>query len=222
MKGKVVVVIPAFNEERSVARVVERAVGIIEEVIVVDDGSLDRTATLASLDGTVPVIQHPYNIGCGGALRTGIAHAQKGNADIIVLLDADGQHNPEEIPTLLDPILNGYTHLVAGARDFSKMTLPRRASNILTANILRRSFGVTLPDVQCGFRAIRSDVLDRLKIHEDGYPWACEMLINAKRRDLKMASVEIETIRAQKSGISPLRDTLQWLRMMLRKERRES
>ena len=101
-----------------------------------------------------------------------------------------------------------------GARDFDRMTLPRKASNLLTARLQTR-FGVKLPDVQCGFRAIRADALQHIQLRQDGYPWACEMLIEAKKQGLKMEPVPIETIRGLKSEIKPLRDTLEFLYMLL-------
>jgi glycosyltransferase involved in cell wall biosynthesis len=216
---KVVAIIPAFNEEKNIARVVDKAINEVDRVIVVDDGSEDKTFELASLDGSIPIIKHPYNIGCGASLRTGIEYALRLKPDIIVMLDGDAQHNPEEIPCLIEPILNNNQHLVVGARDFAKMSIVRRSSNILTKNMLERFFNVKMPDVQCGFRAIRTDVFNTLKIEENGYPWACEMLIKANRLGLKMKSVEIETIKADKSSIKPIRDSIAFLRMMIRNDR---
>ncbi|MEM2905915.1 MAG: glycosyltransferase family 2 protein [Candidatus Bathyarchaeia archaeon] len=213
MKHRVVAVIPAFNEARTIAAVLDGVLDAVGYAIVVDDGSLDGTAALASLDGTVPVVRHPQRRGVGAALRTGIAEALSMRPEVILTLDADGQHNPEEAPSLLEPILSGRADLVVGARDFSKMPVPRQASNLVTARILR-GFGVHLPDVQCGFRAIRREALERLQIEEDGYPWAAEQLIRAQRLGVQMGSVEIETIRGDKSGVKPLRDTIRFLRMI--------
>ena len=85
--------------------------------------------------------------------------------------------------------------------------------------MLERFFNVKMPDVQCGFRAIRADVFNVLKIEENGYPWASEMLIKANRLGLKMKSVEIETINADKSSIKPLRDSIAFLKMMISNDR---
>lgn len=222
MKPKIVAVVPAFNEQKTIARVVMKTAEIVENVVVVDDGSIDRTFKIASLDGTIPVLSHSHNIGPGGALRSGINYALLSKPDIIVTLDADLQHNPEEIPSLLEPILKRKSQLIVGRRDFSEMSLPRRLSNTLTAKILNQTWNVNLADVQCGFRAVRTDVLRSLKIRENGYPWACEMLINAQRLGVKMLSVYVETIRGDKSSVKPLRDTLRFLRMLSRQKGREN
>jgi len=207
---------------RARAEVVMKTSEVVENVVVVDDGSVDGTFNVASLDGTIPVIKHPYNIGVGATIRIGITHALKTKPDIVVMLDADGQHNPEEIPSLLEPILKRKSQLIVGRRDFSEMSLPRRLSNTLTAKILNQTWNVNLADVQCGFRAVRTDVLRSLKIRENGYPWACEMLINAQRLGVKMSSVHVETIRGDKSSVKPLRDTLCFLRMLSRQKGREN
>lgn len=218
MKCKAIAVIPAFNEQAHVRKVVERAVEFVDYVVVVDDGSVDGTFEQAGLDGAVEVLRHPRNMGVGAALRTGIAHALQYKPGAIVLLDADGQHDPEEIPSLLRPVLGGEAHLAVGMRDFSLMSLPRHISNSLSAHILRRFYGVPVGDVQCGFRAVRADALGRLTIEQDGYPWAAEQLIKAARLGLKMADVPIETIRPASSHIKPVWDTLRFLHMLLREK----
>jgi glycosyltransferase involved in cell wall biosynthesis len=216
VKAKIAAVIPAYNEEKHVGKVVEEAVTFADTVIVVDDGSADSTFTEASLDGAVQVIRHKRNIGVGAALETGIRAALKLKPKVIVTLDADGQHLPEEIPALAEPILRGQAHITVGQRDFNVMSLPRKASNILTARILNRMFKVPLPDVQCGFRAIRGDIAPHLLGWDRGYPWACEMLIKAEALNLKMASASITTINPEKSHIKPLTETLRFLNMLLR------
>lgn len=215
MREKVIAVIPAFNEERDVARVVQKTLNEVDNVIVVDDGSRDATFKLASLDGTVPVIKHSYNIGVGRALRTGFNWTHSLKPEIVIMLDADGQHDPVDISNLVEPVLKGDAVLTIGERDFGKMSSVRRASNLLTSKILHDWFNVGLYDTQCGFRAIRTDALGLMSLRQDGYPWASEMLIQARQLGLKMKSAPIETIRPSKSGIRPLRDTLQFVRMCI-------
>jgi glycosyltransferase involved in cell wall biosynthesis len=183
----------------------------------VDDGSTDSTAAKASLNGSVPVVRHVQNIGVGAALETGMRLALKLKPQVIVTLDADEQHKPEEIPALVEPVLKRQAHISVGARDFNVMSLPRKTSNILTAKMLSSMFHVDLPDVQCGFRAIREDAASLLLGWGKGYPWACEMLIKAKQLNLKLASAPIATINPESSHIKPLTETLHFLNMLLRR-----
>jgi len=217
MKAKIAAVIPAYNEEKHVQEVCEKTVEFADAVFVVDDGSIDLTAAKASLDGSIPVARHVRNVGVGAALETGIRLALKLKPQVVVTLDADGQHKPEEIPALAEPVLKRQAHIAVGGRDFNVMSLPRKASNVLTAKMLNCMFHVGLPDVQCGFRAIRGDTASLLLGWDKGYPWACEMLIKAKQLNLKMASAPIATINPESSHIKPLTETLRFLNMLLRR-----
>ena len=216
MRPRVVAVLPAFNEEATVRRVVEEVYELVGMVVVVDDGSRDGTPSRADLDGMVQVLRHPRNLGVGAALRTGLRKAFRLRPDAVVLLDSDGQHDPQEIPSLLEPVLGGSAHLAVGCRDFNRMSPVRRASNLLTAKLLRSLFGVEVADVQCGFRALRGDLVPHLLPAVDGYPWASEQLIRAQSLKLKIQGVEVSTLPrlSGQSHVKPLRDTLSWLGMM--------
>jgi glycosyltransferase involved in cell wall biosynthesis len=111
----VVACIPAFNEGRGIGGVVVRAVRYVDRVVVCDDGSVDLTGAIAEGLGAV-VIRHERNRGKGAALRSAFLRARELGADVVVMLDADGQHDPEEIPGLIEPILRGEADMVVGSR----------------------------------------------------------------------------------------------------------
>lgn len=205
---KVIAVIPAFDECETIARVAYEAKRLVDEVIVVDDGSTDETFNEAQ---ETCVIRHQINRGKGDALRTGFEEALKRHADIIVTLDADGQHDPNEILKLIRPILNDKADLAIGRRDRNSMRLIRRLSNVLCSKILRL-FGLDLYDTQCGFRAYsRKTILTLLpQIRSHRYVAETEYLIKAKKAQLSILDTPIATIESSKSNIKPLRDTLQF------------
>ena len=149
---KISVVIPAYNEEKSICDVVSGALRYCDEVIVVDDGSSDKTAITAARCGA-KVVRHEVNRGYIEALRTGFRAA---SGDIIVTMDGDGQHYPGDIPRLVKPIIDGKADLVLGVRD--KLTFSERIIAILTGLVVRVS------DASTGFRAIRSNIAKRMKI----------------------------------------------------------
>src|SRR3989338_2133740 len=152
-----ILVIPAYNESRTLSEVVENCKKLVGEVIVVDDGSIDDTAYHAKRNG-VTVLSHLVNRGYGAALKTGIIAALQRGADIVVTIDADGQHEPQEIQKIIEPLRNGKADIAIGNRfaPASKregMSLFRRilinAGNVLTWIL----YGVWLSDTQSGFRA---------------------------------------------------------------------
>jgi len=115
MKPLVVACIPAYNEEGSIAGVVVQARKYVDRVVVCDDGSVDLTGAIAEGLGAV-VVRHGRNLGKGAALRSAFLRARELGADVVAMLDADGQHDPEEIPGLVEPILKGEADMVVGSR----------------------------------------------------------------------------------------------------------
>lgn len=150
---KVSVILPALNEEKTIGEIVKRVKEYADQVIVIDDGSSDRTTEKAKEQGAT-VISHGENRGYVASLRTGFRNA---NGDIIVIMDADGQHNPEDIPRLLKPILAGEADLVIGARD----KLSSFSERLITR--LTR-FRVDTKDACSGFRALRRDVAKKMRV----------------------------------------------------------
>lgn len=219
---RTICVIPAFNEEENIGWVVRECRNYVDEVIVVDDGSTDRTSSEAKEAGAI-VLRHPRNMGKGAALRTGFREALRRGADIIVVIDGDGQHNPHDIPRLVRELLEKDADIVIGSRFLKKqlggMPPQRVLSNLLTTTILRVFFGLKITDSQCGFRAYRRSAVEKLINFKDNrYAAETEMLIDAKRFGLKISEVNIAVrYGEERSKIRPLRDTLRWISLVLRK-----
>ena len=190
----VIAILPAFNEEISIGSMVLHAREHAERVIVVDDGSSDRTAEIARFAGA-EVIRHPKNMGKGAALKTGFDLAEQNGAKVIVTMDTDGQHDPEEIPKLVAPILQGEADMVNGSRymngkDRNTPFYRRIGQNVLDkATNLNCGFHIT--DTQSGFRAFDKNALHVFGFKSNGLAIESEMLMDASNAGLKIKEVEI-------------------------------
>ncbi len=189
---KTLAVIPAYNEELAIGSVVLRCREYVDEVLVVDDGSLDRTAEVAKRANAV-VYRHESKQGKGGAIQSALDYARRNGFEAMVLVDGDGQHDPAEIPQLLGPILSGEADLVCGIRYKATTHMPRyrrvgkRALDYLTA------FGAkgTVTDSQCGFRALSRLAIDTLHLEERDFAVDSEMLIDARGKGLRIREVPV-------------------------------
>ena len=172
--------IPAYNEEATIGSVVLKARKHVDEVIVIDDGSADATSEVARLAGA-KVIRHENNLGKGAALKAAFDWASKANADVLVTLDADGQHNADEIPSLVRPIFAGEADVAIGSRFLdSESSAPRYrklGQDILTGatNI---GGGLEIRDTQSGFRAFSKKVFKSFSFRERGMGIESEMLMD--------------------------------------------
>lgn len=165
-------------------------------VIVVDDGSADGTVRVAESAGARVVRQTP-NQGKGAALRTGFRHALDEGADAVVTLDADGQHDPAEIPGLVAAFQTGRPELVIGCRDFVAMPPLRRLANTLGSLVLRLALGVRIPDNQSGYRLVGRRVMEAMTSSaESGFEFEVEMIAECLRRGWRIEWVPIRTIYA--------------------------
>ena len=214
---RVAIVIPAYQAAPTVAAVVAGAQSVAP-VYVVDDGSTDGTGDVGRAAGAT-VLSHETNRGKGAALATGIAAALAADAQIIVTLDADGQHPPTETPRLLMPIVDGRADLVLGARDRSgAMPLGRRFTNWVSARLATRIAGQGVADAQTGFRAFTRAVAERVQPVEDRYEYEMAFLLGACDAGFRVACVAIPTIYAgAESHFRPWADTWRVVRVFARR-----
>lgn len=213
---KICAVIPAHNERVKIGEVVRRTRKYADLVIVVDDGSNDGTGEAAMKAGA-QVVRSESNEGKGAALRRGFAEALKGDWEYIVTMDGDGQHDPENIQTLIAKAQSGDYDLVCGSRMRNVVMMPivRRWTNRLMSLIVSLLAGINLRDTQCGFRLVSRRILETLNLKESGYNIESELVISAGRMNFRIAEVPIKTIYAnEKSKINPIKDTVRFVRFL--------
>ncbi len=211
-------VIPAYQEEKHVAEVARRVRAQLEHVLVVDDGSTDATAESARRAG-VDVIVHPQNRGKGESIKTGMRYWLDRGIDYVVLLDADGQHLPEEIVHFIDAAGQNNAKIFVGTRmnDVTSMPWVRRVVNRYMSDKISRACGQQIPDTQCGFRMLHRDLIPELLGGTNRFDYETEMLIIASRNGHRIAAVPITTVYSDEvSSIHPVRDTLRFFKLMRR------
>jgi glycosyltransferase involved in cell wall biosynthesis len=207
--ARVVAVIPAFNEARTIAAVVSRVRPYTSSVCVVDDGSTDGTADAACAAGA-EVVRNTEGRGKGNAVRTGLAHVLRGDYTYVLLIDADLQHLPEEAPGLIDEAERTGADVVLGERRFDRRATPaaRYYANRIGSRALSWFIGVAVRDTQCGYRLFRADMLRDLPLKARGYDIETEMLVKLRRRNGRIVSVPVTAVYAgQTSKLRPVRDT---------------
>jgi glycosyltransferase involved in cell wall biosynthesis len=205
-KTGVLVGIPAYDEGKYVASIVVQAKQYADEVIVVDDGSRDNTARIAELAGAT-VVRHDENRGKGAAIQTILAEAKKRKPDVLVLLDADFQHNPNEIPIIIKPIRQGFD-LVIGSREAQKEKTPsyRRIGQKVLLRSTRMLSGSEIVDSESGFRALSLRAVNEIELKEKGFAVETEMIASAADKNLKITEVPISNIyTVDGSTLNPVR-----------------
>lgn len=214
--SRVLAIIPAYEAAHLVGDVVRGAL-LHLPVVVVDDGSNDDTSGAAREAGAEVLRQEP-NQGKGAALKRGFQHALDEGFQAVLTLDADGQHDPAEIPKFLAARQSDGPDLIIGARDFSEMPLVRRVSNTIGRWSLSRAVGQDIPDNQSGYRMLsRRLTAESLTSGESGFEFEVDMVLTCLRRDWPMAWVPIRTIYEGKgSHISPIDHVVSFFRMVKR------
>jgi glycosyltransferase involved in cell wall biosynthesis len=200
------VAMPAYNEDRFIGTMVLKARKYAARVIVVDDGSTDGTAEISRMAGA-DVITHPENRGKGAAIQSIINEAKQDMPDVLIVLDADGQHNPDEIPRLVQAVLDGYD-LVIGSRKLAKKSIPsyRRVGQRVLLFSTRFLTRKKITDSESGFRAFSQRAIAELELTQQGFAVETEMIAVAEEKNLKVTEVPITVqYKGDSSTLNPVR-----------------
>lgn len=212
------VLIPAYNEAQRIGPVICGAQGAGFTVLVLDDGSTDETAAVASKAGA-RVLVSEKNEGKGACLRRGIEAFLKTDFKAVVLMDSDGQHASEDLSMLLAALDPGHIDMVIGNRMDRPTGMPwiRQATNRLMSAILSLACGQKIPDSQCGYRALTRRAVQTLSIQSDRFEVESEMILEASRHGLVIAAVPVRCVYGSEvSRIRPLRDTVRFVNFLFR------
>ena len=222
-RANVAALIPCYFEEKKIREVAAATKVQLDLVLVVDDGSTDRTTEEARAAG-VEVIKHEKNAGKGAAIKTGLrALLDRPAVEFILILDGDGQHLPSEIPNFLAEANATGAPMIVGNRmgDVRDMPFVRRCTNRYMSWTISRVIGQRVPDSQCGFRMFhRSLAAELLEMESGGFDFETEMLALAARRGCKIGAARVSTIYGDEvSKIHPVRDTLKFFKLLKRLKR---
>jgi len=209
MKRPLCCLIPAFNEEKRIADVVRGVREHIPDIIVVDDGSRDATASHAERSGAV-VIRHDANKGKGMALRTGFSHALSRDYAAVLTLDGDGQHATDEIAKFVSAFETDSGDIIIGARLWDRAAIPRYRyiPNQIGIYCISKAAGCRIDDTQSGFRLYRREVLEKITLATTGFETETEVLIRAGKAGFRIHSLPVSAIYHSdyKTNFRPIRD----------------
>ena len=205
---KILVIVPAYNEERTIRGVIQnvRTALPATDVLVVNDGSSDATGTIVREEGAL-ILEHPYNMGIGATMQTGFLYALRNGYQVAVQIDGDGQHDPEFLPSLIGPLIQGKSNLVIGSRYLSdggfKSTFFRKAGITFFACLIRICTGKTVTDPTSGFRSMdRKGIRLFANDYPSDYP-EVETLILAHKKGLHFQEVPTR-MRHRQGGTSSI------------------
>lgn len=216
-KNKICAVIPFYNEEKFIYKVIENTLKHVDQVFAVDDGSTDNSALIISQLPRVKILKLHNNYGKGYALQKGFENAVNQNFDIVITLDADGQHEPHFIPNFLKCLENFDLCIGNRLNNTNQMPLQRIVSNKITSFLLSVKVDQKIFDSQCGFRAYKSEILNKVRIEKNGYEAESELLIKAAKKGYKIGSVDISTIYgSEKSKIKPVKAITGFIKILFK------
>lgn len=215
-----IVVIPSYNEARTIGTIVQDIVNMGLSVLVIDDGSADNTERLA-LDAGAMVLRHKVNKGKGYSVRQAIKYVlDKTRYEWLLIMDGDGQHHTEDIASFLKATdQDGEVDMVLGNRmsDAEGMPKVRYWTNKFTSGVLSAICRHEIPDSQCGYRLLKTDAVRRMNLETEKYDIESEMLIEAAEMQMNVVSVPIRTIYGDEvSAINPIRDTLKFFNLIVK------
>jgi len=217
---KICILIPAYNAQETLGSVLKKIEPLKMDTFVVNDGSSDETKKVA-LENGAHLLDHPLNLGKGAALRTGFQYILRMDYQVIITLDADGQHDPSEIPSLLEIFQSVKPDILIASRaaEFRRMTFLRRFWNRLGVKAVARLCHSDITDSQSGFRLIRANVLKEVGLSTSGFETELELLIKACKKGFSVLSVPINTQKVDGTGSShfrPVVDTWRVCKLFLR------
>ncbi|HYA93743.1 MAG TPA: glycosyltransferase family 2 protein [Thermodesulfobacteriota bacterium] len=213
---KTCILIPAYNAQDTIGSVLKKIEPLKSDIVVVDDGSSDKTKRLAS-DNRIQLVEHPVNLGKGAALRTGFQHILQRDYRVVITLDADGQHDPAEIPFLLKIFQSVKPDILIASRamEFGKMTFLRRFWNRLGVKAVSRLCHSDITDSQSGFRLIRTEVLKAVDLTTSRFETELELLIKACKKGFSVLCVPISTPRIDGTGSTHFRPVVDTWRVCM-------
>lgn len=215
---KICVLIPAYNEAKTIPELINQIKLQGLTPVVIDDGSTDNTTAVALKSGAT-VLTNTINEGKGASLIKGFNYAIENKFEAVITMDADGQHLPEEIPYFIKASENNQNGIIIGNRmcETRNMPLIRVATNKLMSWVISVIAKQTIPDSQCGFRLIKVKILEKIKFTTRKFETDSELLIKASRMGFKIESIPTKSVyRGEKSKINPFIDTLRFLKFIFK------
>ena len=216
-ENNIFIVIPAYNEAKTIGSIVSALDKRGFRVIVVDDGSRDNTILEANKFGA-EIIAYAKNAGKGRSVREGLEYALKNNCEAAITMDGDGQHSIDDIDKFINEYKKSGADLILGNRLHNprKMPFVRRCTNFIMSFIISLLIIEKIEDSQCGYRLISRKGIEKMKLNTTNYEIESEMLMEAKRRGLKMSSVNINSIyEGETSQINPFLDTFRFIKFII-------
>lgn len=214
---KICALIPSYNESKTIGLLVRSVKAKGLDVVVVDDGSVDRTAEIAR-DSGAKVLRRKQNKGKGTSLKEAFRYALDKDYDAVVTMDADGQHSPSDISNFIDVAKKADVAIIVGNRMSSSKNMPpvRWLTNKFMSFVISKICRQSIPDSQCGFRLFKKEALKALDLTSANYEIESEALIEACRKNLKIKFIPIQAIYAQQiSRINPIIDTIRFFRYIV-------
>ena len=213
----VFVVIPTYNEIKTIGSIVEKLRERGFRVVVVDDGSSDHTIVDANKFGA-EIIAHSKNVGKGRCIREGMEYSLEKGCDVVITMDGDGQHDLKEIDKFINVYKETKADIVLGNRMHDPKNMPyiRRCTNIFMSFVISLILVERVDDSQCGYRLLSRNAVGKMHLRSAKYEIESEMLIEAKRHSLKIASVDIDSIyHGESSQINPFFDTIRFIKLII-------
>ncbi len=213
MPKNICVLIPSYNEARTIGQIVAELRAQGHTVYVVDDGSSDNTARIAHDAGAV-VVKHKRNLGKGASLREGFKHIVKMGFEAVIIMDGDGQHLVSDISNFIRKMETSGADMIIGNRmdDVSQMPRERIYTNRFMSSLISLLSSQSIPDTQSGFRLIKSDILEKVNLKSSNYEIESELIIKSARAGFRIESVPIKTIYSDEtSKVNPFVDTIRFI-----------